>query len=178
MQMQGSVSLITGYALEEENMNLRVFTFFLSIVAPLLAGCALDSKADTPLPAVNYSVIAAGDNTISGLPENRKLEIYTNQTSFNSSFYLFLQPVAEPTVDFSSRRVALLSLGGRPTGGYSISAEKIEDYGEFIKASIIIKKPGSNCSVTQAQTSPYQFIEVESVKELLFEERVEVVNCI
>ena len=72
----------------------------------------------------------------------------------------------------------MLSLGRRPTGGYSISAEKIEDYGEFIKASIIIKKPGINCGVTQALTSPYQFIEVESVKELLFEERVEVVNCL
>jgi hypothetical protein len=74
--------------------------------------------------------------------------------------------------------VALLSLGGRSTGGYSISAEKIEDHGEFIKASIIIKKPGSNCGVTQALTSPYQFVEVESVKELLFEERIEVINCI
>jgi hypothetical protein len=81
-------------------------------------------------------------------------------------------------VDFSSRRVILLSLGGRPTGGYSISVEKIVDHGDFIKASIVIKKPGSNCFVTQAQTSPYQFVEVESVKELLFEERVEVVNCI
>jgi hypothetical protein len=61
--------------------------------------------------------------------------------------------------------------------GYSISVEKIVDYGNFIKASIVIKKPGSNCVVTQARTSPYQFVEVESVKELLFEERVEVVNC-
>jgi hypothetical protein len=81
-------------------------------------------------------------------------------------------------VDFSSRREALLSLGARSTGGYSISAEKIVDYGEFITASIVIKKPGNNCVVTQAQTSPYQFVEVESVKELLFEERVEVVDCI
>jgi len=159
-------------------MKLKIFAFILSVVAPLLISCAPDSSAGTPLPTVNYSVIAAGDNTISGLPENRKLEIYTDQTSFNASLYLFIQPIAEHTVDFSSRRVALLSLGGRPTGGYSISVEKIEDYGEFIKASIIIKKPGSNCVVTQAQTSPYQFVEVQSIKELIFEERVEVVNCI
>ena len=159
-------------------MKHKIFTFLLSVVAPLLVSCAPDSNAGTFLPTVSYSVITAGDNTINGLPENRKLEIYTDQTSFNSSLYLFLQPFAEYRVDFSSRKVVLLSLGGRPTGGYSISAEKIEDYGEFIKASIIIKKPGSNCLVTQAQTSPYQFIEVESVKELLFEEIVEVVNCI
>ncbi len=156
-------------------MQLKVFIFLLSVAAPLLASCAPDSSAGT-LP-VNYSVIAAGNNTISGQPENRKLEVYTDQTSFDSSLYLFIQPPAEYKVDFSSRRVVLLSLGGRPTGGYSIAVDKIEDYGDFIKASIVIKKPGSNCAVTQALTSPYQFVEVESVKELLFEERIEVVNC-
>ena len=159
-------------------MNLKIFAFLLSVVAPLLVSCDLDSNAGTPLPTVSYSVIVSGDHTINGIPENRKLGIYTDQTSFNSSLYLFIEPLVEHTVDFSSRRVALLSLGGRPSGGYSISTEKIEDYGDFIKASIIIKKPGVNCNVTQAQTSPYQFVEVESVKELLFEERVEVVNCI
>ncbi len=168
-------------------MKLKIIGCVLAVVAPLLVSCTPDSSAGAlllnsndviPLPTVSYSVIASGDSTINGLPENRKLEIYANQTAFDSNLYLFLQPLAVHTVDFSSRRVALLSLGGRPTGGYSISAEKIEDYGEFIKASIIIKKPGSNCVVTQAQTSPYQFVEIESVKELLFEERVEVVNCI
>ena len=159
-------------------MKLKIVTFIFSMLAPLLVSCSPDSNAGTPLPRVNYSVIASGENTINGLPENRKIEVYTTQTSFNSSLYLFIQPLTEYTVDFSSRRVVLLSLGGRASGGYSISAEKIEDYGEFIKALIVIKKPGSNCLVTQAQTSPYQFIEVESVKELLFEERVEVVNCI
>jgi PrcB C-terminal len=158
-------------------MKIKIFGFLFLVVAPLLVSCTSNSNADTPLPTVSYSVIASGASTINNLPVNRKLEIYTDQASFNSSLYLFIQPLAEHTVDFSSRRVALLSLGLRPTGGYSISAEKIEDFGEFIKASIVIKKPGSNCVVTQALTSPYQFIEVESVKELLFEERVEVVNC-
>ena len=159
-------------------MKLKIFTFFFSMIAPLLVSCSSDSNAGTPLPTVNYSIIASGDNTINGLPENRKIEVYTDQASFNSNWYLFIQPPAEYTVDLSSRRVVLLSLGGRATGGYSISAEKIEDHGSYIKAMIVIKKPGSNCLVSQAQTSPYQFIEVESVKELLFEERVEVVDCI
>ena len=158
-------------------MRLKIFASLLSLVAPLLASCAIDSNANTPLPTVNYSVVATGNNTINGQPENKKLEVFSNQPAFNSSLYLFIQPLAEHTVDFSSRRVALLSLGGRSTGGYSISAEKIEDYGDYIKATVLIKKPGVNCVVTQAQTSPYQFVEVESTKELLFEERVEFVDC-
>jgi hypothetical protein len=159
-------------------MKLKIYTFLLTVIALPLLSCAPDSSAYTPLPTLNYSVIAAGDNTISGLPENRKLEVYTDQTSFDANLYLFIQPFAEHIVDFSSRRVVLLSLGGRPSGGYSISVEKIEDYGEYIKASIVIEKPGSNCVVTQAQTSPFQFVEVESIKELIFEERIAVVNCI
>ena len=159
----------------EINKKLAVLVVML---APLLLSCVPQSDADTPLPTVPFSVIASGDNTISGSPENRKTEVFTNQASFNSSLYLYVQPVAEHTVDFSSRRVVFLSLGGRSTGGYSISVEKIEEFGEYIKAKVLIKKPGSNCIVTPAQTSPYEFIEIESVEELLFEERVEVQECI
>ena len=159
-------------------MKLKISMVLLSMVVFLLVSCAPTSNADTPLPAVNFTVIASGDSTVSGQPANRKLEIFTDQAAFNSSFYFFLIPIREHTVDFSTRRVALLSLGGRPTGGYSISAEKIEDHGEFIKASVVIKKPGSTCAVPQVLTSPFQFIEVESVKVMLFEERIEVVDCI
>jgi hypothetical protein len=156
----------------------KLLVVLVTMLAPLLVSCAPESNADTPLPTVTITVIASGDNTISGSPENRKIEVFTSQTSFDSSLYLYIQPFAEHTVDFSSRRVALLSLGGRPTGGYSISVEKIEDFGDYIKAKVLIKKPGNNCIVTQTQTSPYEFIEIESVKELLFEERVEVQGCI
>lgn len=160
-------------------MKLKIFASLLSLAAPLLAGCAIESNANTntPLPTVNFSVVAAGYYTINGQPENKKLEVFSNQPAFNASLNLFIQPLAEHTVDFSSRRVALLGLGGRPTGGYSVSAEKIEDYGDYIKATVLIKKPGANCIVTEVQTSPYQFVEVESTKELLFEERVEIVDC-
>ena len=84
-------------------MKLKIIGFVLSLVAPLLVSCTPDSNAGAPLlnsndviplPTVSYSVIASGDSTINGLPENRKLEIYTNQTAFNSNLYLFLQPLA------------------------------------------------------------------------------------
>ena len=157
-------------------MKLKMIAILMSIAIPLLVNCAPNSDAGTPLPLVAFSEIASGDHAISSQPVNRKLELFTDQVAFNAALYLFIQPLVEHTVDFSSRRVVFLSLGGRPTGGYSIFVEKIEDHGEFIKASIVIRKPG-NCLVTQAITSPYQFVEVESVKELLFEERIEVVNC-
>jgi hypothetical protein len=157
-------------------LKIIVGALLLSVIVPLLISCSSNSNADTYLPRVNYSVIVSGDQPISGL-QNRKLEVYTDQAAFNSSLYLYIQPLTEQSVDFSSRRVILLSLGAMPTGSYSISVDKIENYGKFIKASIIISQPGSNCAVTQASTSPYQFVEVESIKPLIFEERVEDGSC-
>ncbi|MDH4234348.1 MAG: protease complex subunit PrcB family protein [Gallionella sp.] len=157
----------------------KLLVVLLTMFAPLLMSCGgSSSNAATLPPSVMFTVIVSGNNTISGVPENRKIEVFTNQASFNSSLYLYIQPIKEHTVDFSMRRVALLSLGGRSTSGYSISVENIEDFGEYIKAKVLIKKPGSNCIVTQSLTSAYEFIEIESVKELVFEERVAVVNCI
>ena len=156
----------------------RLLVILIIVLAPLSVSCVSESTTNAPLPTVKFTVIASGEYTISGLPENRKIEVFTSQTSFNSSFYLYTQPITEHTVDFSGRRVTLLSLGERDTGGYSISIEEIEGFGDYIKAKVLVKKPGSNCVVTQSQTSPYEFIEIESINELLFEERVEVESCI
>ncbi len=158
-------------------INILLLSFLLIFVT-LLQSCAHKSTAKKPLPTVKFSVIASGDITISGLPENRKLEIFSNQASFNSSFNIYIHPTTEHTVDFSTKRVALISLGKRYTDGYSISLDKIEDFGDYIKAKVLIKKPDNNCVVSQAKTSPYEFIEIESTNEILFEEHVENQICI
>ena len=149
----------------------------LILLTPLLISCIDDSNATSPIPSINYVVIASGENTVSGMQENRKIEVFTDQTSLNASLSLYVQFVTEYTVDFSTRRAVLLSMGGRPTGGYSIAAESIQDYGSYIKLYVVLKKPGNNCFTTQALTSPYQFIEIESVVELVVEESVVVVDC-
>jgi len=147
------------------------------LLTPLLASCVTDSNADSPIPEINFGEIISGDNTMSGLQENRKIEVFSDQASLNSSLAIYVQFITEHTVDFNSRRAVLLSMGGRSTGGYSIKAEAVEDYDDYIKLKVFLTKPGNNCITTQALTSPYQFIEIESVKELVIEERVVVVNC-
>lgn len=149
----------------------------LPMLAPLLVSCIFESTADTPMPYVPFRVIASGDYPLDGLQQNKKIEVFTDQASFNSSLSAYTQPTTEHTVDFSSSRVVLLSLGGRGTGGSSIKAEKIDDYGSHLKVTVLIVEPGGGCAVTQSLTSPYEFIEIESVKELLFEERFEMRHC-
>ena len=84
----------------------RLLVILLTVLAPLSVSCVSESTTNAPLPTVKFTVIASGEYTISGLPENRKIEVFTSQTS------------------------------------------------------------------------PYEFIEIESINELLFEERVEVESCI
>ncbi|NOX75295.1 MAG: protease complex subunit PrcB family protein [Gammaproteobacteria bacterium] len=158
-------------------MDFRKQIIVLSLIFPLLAGCVGDSNAESPIPLVNFTVIVFGDSTMSSLPENKKIEVFTDQTSLNSSLAVYVQLVAEHTVDFSSRRVALLSMGGRSSGGYEIATDRIEDHGDFMTLKILLTKPGSGCVTTGVITSPYEFVEIESTKELVIEERVVVVEC-
>ncbi len=81
-------------------MKLKPFTFLLPVLAPVLVSCTLASSAGTP--TVSFSVIASGDHTINGVPQNRKLEVYADQASCDSSLYLFIQPLTEHIVDSSS----------------------------------------------------------------------------
>ncbi|NTW58480.1 MAG: protease complex subunit PrcB family protein [Nitrospirae bacterium] len=72
----------------------------------------------------------------------------------------------------------LSDLGRRNTGGYSVATSKIQEFKDYVMVSLTISKPGSNCGVTQAFTSPFEFIEVQSTKELLLEEQLFVSDCI
>lgn len=149
----------------------------LILLSLLLSSCITVSDADTPVPEVDFSVIISGQNTLSGLPENRKIEVFTDQQSLNSILALYVNFVTEPPIDFTSSQAVLLSMGGRSSGGYSIAAEAVEDHGDYNKLKVLLTTPGSNCYTTQALTSPYQFIEIKSTKELLIEERLVVTDC-
>ncbi|MDH5517473.1 MAG: protease complex subunit PrcB family protein [Gammaproteobacteria bacterium] len=153
-------------------VKLMVFVPFI-----IIAWCLPACDTETELPVVAFTVIASGNNAISDLPLNRKFEVFTDQASFNSHLYSYIQPSVEHSVDFNSRRVALLSMGPRSSGGYSISAQSIEDHAAFIKLKVLLIKPGNHCDTTQALSAPFEFIEIESVNELVIEERVETIDC-
>jgi PrcB C-terminal len=142
-----------------------------------LTGCLSDTNAETPIPTVPFSVIVSGDNPVSGVNKNRKLEVFRDQASLNTRLAEYVQFVQEHTVDFSTKRAVLLDLGQRDTGGYSVATSGIQEFSDHIVASITITKSGSNCAVTQTLTSPFQFIEVQSSKEILFVEQLVVSDC-
>lgn len=65
-----------------------------------------------------------------------------------------------PSVDFSKSYVIAVFAGTEPTGGYSISVDKITDADGVRSVSVIIDEPGAECTVVEEITSPYQFVVV------------------
>jgi len=147
------------------------------LILSCLPGCLSDTTAGTPIPTIPFSVIVSGDNPISGVAKNRKLEVFKDQASFNVRFAEYVESVQEHTVDFSTRRVVLLDLGQRNTGGYSVATSEIQEFSDHVIIQVTVTKPGSTCAVTQAFTSPFEFIEVQSTKEILFIEQLIITNC-
>jgi hypothetical protein len=152
-------------------------TNFVVLIIFCLTGCLSDTNAETSTQNVPFSEIVSGQNPVSGVYENRKIEVFKDQVSLNARLAAYVQLPQEHTVDFSTRRAVLVNLGQRNTGGYSVAMSGIRELSDHIMASITIIKPGSNCAVTQSFTSPFQFIEVQSTKEILFVEQLVVSDC-
>jgi len=75
-----------------------------------------------------------------------------------------------PEVDFSSHAVIAVFMGGRSSGGYHISIERITNVGNKIIVSVKETYPGRGIIVTDAFTSPHHIIKVERVqKPIVFE---------
>lgn len=67
-----------------------------------------------------------------------------------------------PYIDFSKQYVLAVFAGTEPSGGYSIGVSKVVKSGTQLAVTVTIEKPGISCVVTQALTTPYEFVAVDS----------------
>ena len=129
----------------------RFIFAILIFTLTLITACSSDSNAEEEVinePVITYSLIASGNETETGLSDNRKIEIFRTQESFTESIYRYIQFIQDPGLDFSSQQVVLLSLGFR-TSGYTIQTDAVEEFDEYIKLKILITSPGENCYLPQ-----------------------------
>lgn len=152
------------------------FTFLLASIASS-TGCMSQAGAETSPEGPMVTTIASGNNTVTGLAPTRKIEVYRDQVTFNGSLYEFIQPMAEETIDFTLNQVVLLSLGEKSSGGYSVSVSGVEETDDYVRVFVSYTFPGSNCMVPTVITSPFLFVNIDTVKELVFEERIQSVSC-
>jgi hypothetical protein len=146
----------------------------LIIFIVTLNGCASISRADTSVGIKTVLSGAAPENDVLG---NRKIEFINTQDSFEKTVANY-STVPQEKIDFSANQVILLAMGEKPTGGYAIRVDGVEEINGALKLIATEAQPGSNCMVTQVLTAPYLFVKVSSVKRVetvVF--KSEVVDC-
>ncbi len=83
-----------------------------------------------------------------------------------------------PAVDLSDHVLLVLAMGGRPTGGYSISAESVSRKDTDLWVTVVERSPGPGCIVTQATTAPLTAVLVPRMGGQIFlVERQEQTDC-
>ncbi len=63
-----------------------------------------------------------------------------------------------PSINFQKKMIIAVFQGQKPTGGYSIYVDEVCRKKNGIEVNVHKEKPGSNCKVTQAVTSPYELV--------------------
>jgi hypothetical protein len=71
-----------------------------------------------------------------------------------------------PKIDFSKQTVAVLFMGQKSSGGYSIGIENIKDNGQSVTISINKKSPEG--MATMALSQPYCIVSISTTKPVEF----------
>lgn len=132
------------------------------------------TKFNTMNNFIDFKPIEIGYNPLTaGFQPEPKIVIFRNQQEWDKfwSGFSFLdinlneQQFSVPPVNFEKNMVIGFTIGSRPTGGYSIRVERIEQLENptpqwLLHYTEVI--PGKNCIVTQQPTIPSIFILTEN----------------
>jgi hypothetical protein len=126
-----------------------------SVPAPSTSGASASTQ--TPKETnVTFTVLGHGE-TAKAVTARKNYAIY-DAAQFATFWNEAQGSGTPPAVDFSKNYVIGVFAGTEPSGGYSIEVSKVTDTGGARSVSVLISAPGTNCSVIEEQTSPYQFV--------------------
>ncbi len=103
--------------------------------------------------------------------------LITSEEGLTKLWKLIQANAPEPKVDFTTHAIVAVFAGQKSTGGYSISVTKVED-GKMRDVVVALTKPGPDCMVTQAVTTPYQIVAVPMTSiEFTHQDFIETTSC-
>ena len=121
------------------------------------------SSTDTtpePSPSVSFRVLDSGTQATNA-PARKNYAAYSKdgfEKLWTMAHGSSGAPI--PEIDFSTEYAIGVFAGQRPTGGYAIEVASVTDEDVVRTVNVLLTKPGTNCMVTEAFTSPYQIIVV------------------
>jgi len=137
-----------------------------------LAGCATAIPLQPPPAALKIAVETVekgvggayaepGTDTQLVWPQIRVIADQGEFTSFWGSLHRNMTPLPPlPSVDFSRHDVVAVVDMVRPTGGYGIEVQEVQEGMDGIWLTIIRTKPGEGCITTQSLTQPYHLVAI------------------
>ncbi len=158
-------------------MVKKIFLFAASAVLTLgMNGCNADVKADVEFDNIAFSILYGTDYINNGSFTTKSHKVITNQSDYDEELLNYLT-TQDSTIDFTTSNVLLVDMGQRNSGGYAIEVTKVEEYDDYAMATVKLTKPGENCTVSEALTNPFKFVEIPSKKELLITEELSITTC-
>lgn len=124
------------------------------------------ASRDEATAARSFRVLKEGSYGSQASDENASstasISIARNELAFRAMWNEFAANEPPPTVDFSVESVAVLSLGRRSSGGYSIEPQDAAMHDGVLRITAPVRTPGRGSIVTMAFTSPYAIVAVRA----------------
>ncbi len=170
-------------------MKRYLFTTLIPALlsAALLQGCNSGGgnnthKASLELTpaAVTYKTLHQGQTPYSETV-GKSIRIVRNEAQYDKALQEH-DPITitgadiDPSTDFDTQQI--LVLGNLfATGANTFKLIAIKDYGDYLLAEVMYEVIGTGCVGTADINTPFFFIEVDSKKRLLVEEKLQVNHC-
>ena len=167
---------------------MRTF-FAVFILLSFVSGCknaekntknSTEASTIEILPDTKVTEIAQGQN---GGFENQKFTVIHSKEEFEKYWAIayknYLEKPELPNIDFEKENVILIAAGTQNSGGYNIYLLPEPNLtGQNFLFTVILEKPGNNCVVTEALTSPYKFYSVKkAIDPIDFTLKEKVIEC-
>jgi hypothetical protein len=135
----------------------------LPIIDPVVPAAAV-----LPLPAAETRRWSG----VQGPYPAEHTELVQDSTALTAYWQLMASGQPMPQVDFQKEAVALIFMGARPTAGYSVSVEGVEEGPEAVTLIWREQVPSADSTSAQVQTRPWAMQVVpHGVKPVIFLKR-------
>jgi hypothetical protein len=163
---------------------MMIFRFLAALTLfALMSGCGSSSTNRNPNPnpdnhVIAFETIACPAVSYHTAIEKQSFEVVNNAHQF-VELYLATDLNSqddEPTVDFDKKTVIALHLGLKPTPGYGVHVNEVQENDKNIMVNYEVRAPGAGCILNTVVTYPYCFITIDKTEKDVQFSGKEIVN--
>ena len=161
----------------------------MTVLSLVLASCGGDwgpeddgdgfGDRDTPVRTdVARLALHQGTNNGTGAAHERQVRFLSDQVSYEDALLNYAaDDSTAQDVDFDEFQLLLIDMGTRSTGGYAIAVSDVYEEEGIVTAELRYTYPEADCSVTDAETTPYLFLRLETQLPVVLSEEVSYTEC-